>query len=107
MNRATHGPTVSAEKPWEGLDSQRGNGWAVYRRLVSAEDRGQAEADRVFPIENAVTIDDFTQHFELVDQLQERYRRELADELGITRDQLRGIGNEGARQNWPMPTPPR
>ena len=80
---------------------------AIYRRLVNAEDRGQAEADRVFPTENAVTTADFTRHFELVDQLQERYRQELADELGITRDQLRGIGNEGARQNWPMPAPPR
>ena len=75
----------------------------AYRQKVGAEDRGQAEAEREFPTENAVDLADFTRQFERADQLAEQYKQDLADELGITRDQLDEIALEGLQQNWPMP----
>ena len=77
----------------------------AYRQLVGAEDRGQAEAEREFPTENAVDLADFTRQFERADQLAEQYKQDLADELGITRDQLGEIAVEGLTQNWAMPAP--
>ena len=75
----------------------------AYRQLVGAEDRGRTEAEREFPTENAVDLADFTRQSERADQLAEQYKQELADELGITRDQLDEIAVEGLTQNWPMP----
>lgn len=71
---------------------------AAYRRIVSVEDRGQAEAESEFPT-------DLSRQFERSDQLGEQYKQDLASELGITRDQLDEIAVEGLQQNWPMPAP--
>ena len=69
---------------------------AAYKQLVRAERRGHAEAEREFPT-------DFSRRSEQAHQLGEQYKQDLADELGITRDQLDEIGTEGLLQNWPMP----
>lgn len=68
----------------------------AYRQLVDVEDRGQAEAASQFPT-------DFFRQFERAGELAEQYRQDLADELGITLDQLDEIALEGFQQNWPMP----
>ena len=86
----------AAEERGERFGLTRQERMAAYRGLVAAEDRGQAEAEREFPT-------DFSRQFERADQLAEQYKGDLADELGIARDQLDEIGVEGLEQNWPMP----
>ena len=77
----------------------------AYSQLVGAEDRGQAEAEREFPTEDVVDLADLSRQVERADQLTNSYKQGLADQLGITRDQLDEIAVEGLTQNWPMPAP--
>ena len=86
------------EQPENRFGLTRAERAAAYRRIVSAEDRGQAKAESEFPT-------DLSRQFERSDQLGEQYKQDLASELGITRDQLDEIAVEGLQQNWPMPAP--
>ena len=86
------------EEPENRFGLTRAERAAAYRRIVSAEDRGQAKAESEFPT-------DLSRQFERSDQLGEQYKQDLASELGITRDQLDEIAVEGLQQNWPMTAP--
>lgn len=67
----------------------------IYRRLVAAEDRGDAEAEEREPT-------DVMKQTDLSFELGDRYKDELAEELGITREQLSEIAAEAFGKNWPM-----
>ena len=92
--RAGRGTTGEAASRF-GLTRQER--MAVFGQLVGAGDRGQIEAESEFPT-------NLIRQFERADQLTEQYKQDLADELGITREQLDEISVEGLQQNWPMPT---
>lgn len=68
----------------------------IYKRIVSTEDRGQKEAEKRYP-------SDLRKQFDFVDELSAKYKKDLATELGITKEQLDEIAQEGVLNNWPMP----
>ena len=75
----------------------------VFQRILTAGDRGQADAEREAPIGDTPTLADFQKQGDLASELEEQYKGELASELGLTRDQLDEISLEGLQNNWPFP----
>lgn len=78
----------------------------IYKAIVSAEDRGQAEADKQIPIEAGATLDTINQNTDLARKLTDQYKRELQKKYGITEDVVNQIGAEGLVKHWPMPPLP-
>ena len=70
----------------------------IYKNIRRAEARGCRDAERRYP-------NDLQKQFTLASELQDRYKNELANKLGISRDQLDEIGLEGIQKNWPFPAP--
>lgn len=69
---------------------------AIFRRIVQSEDRAMDDAEEQ-------AGNDIIREARLMSELSERYKDELAAELGLTRDELREIGLEGVTMRWPMP----
>jgi hypothetical protein len=68
----------------------------IFKRIVEAEDRGQADAELKYPT-------DYVKQAKLASELSEANKDALAKELKLTSDQLREIAEEGLTKNWPMP----
>ena len=77
----------------------------IFRRIVTAGDRGQADAESQAPLGDTPTLADLTRQTDLASELEEKYKGELAAELGLTREQLSEISLEGLQNNWPFPQP--
>lgn len=75
----------------------------IFGRIVTAEDRGQADAERRAPIGDTPTLADFTRQSDLASELGDQYKGELASELGLTQEQLDEIALEGFQNNWSFP----
>lgn len=72
----------------------------VYALYVNAEDR----ADKKVREEHS--HEPLSKQADILSQLTEKNNSELAARYGLTRDQLKAIGLEGAMKNWPMPQLP-
>lgn len=83
----------------------------IYKEIVDAEDRAQAEADRQYPISGRTTWDlsrselrsRIDKNIELMRHLEEEYKNDLMKKYSLTREQLKEITFEGFEENWPMP----
>jgi hypothetical protein len=67
----------------------------VYKQIVAAERKATAESEAKYPA-------DLDKQLDLQRQLQEQYKKALADRHKLTREQLDKIGTEGVTGNWPM-----
>lgn len=97
--KASHTPTTQF-----GLsDAKRRE---IYKAIVSAEDRGQANADKQIPIQAGATLDTINRNTDLARKLTAQYKQALQKKYGITEDVMNKIGVEGLTKNWPMPSLP-
>jgi len=83
----------------------------IYKEIVAAEDRAQAEADRQYPISGRITWNltaselrsRMYKNVDLMQHLGEEYKNDLMKKYGLTREQLKEITFEAFEENWPMP----
>ena len=68
----------------------------VYKRIVEAEDHGQAGAELKHPT-------DYVKQARLASELSDANKDALAKELKLTSSQLKEIAEEGLTKNWPIP----
>lgn len=74
---------------------------ALFKEVVAAEDRGQAEADEVYsPL--ASDIDTITKNVDMAFALQEQYRAEVRAKYGITPAIWLEISIEAFNESWPL-----
>ena len=77
----------------------------IFKELVAAEDRAEAEAERIYPMDvfdpnyKAENID---KHFEKSDELAEKYEAEVRAKYGISEEIEKQISVEGLTERWPM-----
>jgi hypothetical protein len=70
----------------------------IYQDIVRAEDRGTAEALKMYP--NMIPFDKFSAYEK---ELIVQYKSELSRKEGLSIEQLEGIANEGLSKRWPLP----
>ena len=74
---------------------------ALFKEIVAAEDRGQAEADEVFS-SLSFDLDTMTKNAEMASELQEQYRAEVRAKYGITGEIQSKINMEAFNEGWPL-----
>jgi uncharacterized protein (DUF433 family) len=83
----------------------------IFRAIVTAEDRADADAQRMYPLPDpsksgysqAKASEQIKKQAEALNALTEKYKSEVAERYGITQEQLRDILVEALTKNWPMP----
>jgi len=83
----------------------------IFREIVKAEDRADADAQKRCPLPNPAqpgytssgAKEQFKKQMAAMYKLATKYKAELAKQHGLTEAQLREIGLEGAVNNWPLP----
>ncbi len=86
----------------------------IWNEIVKSEDRARREAEQEFPdpdpldpnYSQSLFMEQFEKQIELQRTLDEKYKNELAEKYGLTRDQLAEIAGEGLTKDWPFPPPP-
>ncbi len=86
--------------PEEKLGLSENERIQIWNEIVHTEDRAMAEADAVYP-----DMDPADEYFDLLEELELKYKTELANDCGLTLDQLQEISSEGLQKDWPLPTP--
>jgi DNA-directed RNA polymerase subunit RPC12/RpoP len=82
---------------------------AIFKLIGKAEDRANAEAQRLYPVPDLLSPGysqtqaetQSLKQMEKGDRLREKYTEEIAHRYGITVEELQQIGFEGLRKNWP------
>jgi uncharacterized protein (DUF433 family) len=83
----------------------------IFRAIVTAEDRADADAQRMYPLPDpsksgysqAKASEQIKKQAEALNALTEKYKSEVAERYGITQEQLRDILVEALTKNCPMP----
>lgn len=83
----------------------------IFKAIVTAEDRANADAERMYPLPDplrpgysqAKAGEQLKKQAEAGNTLREKYKSEVAKRYGITKAVLDGISVEGIKKNWPMP----
>lgn len=80
----------------------------IYKALIKAADRAEAEADRKYPWpkpndSRAKADEKIRKNAEALDALAEKYKSEVAKRYGITQEQRKEINWEGTLKEWPLP----
>jgi hypothetical protein len=83
----------------------------IFRAIVAAEDRADADAQRMYPLPDplkpgysqARASEQIMKQAEALNALTEKYRAQVAKRYGITEEQLQDISVEAIEKNWPMP----
>lgn len=83
----------------------------IFRAIVAAEDRADADAQRMHPLPDplkpgysrAKASEQVMKQTEALNTLTTKYKAEVATRYGITEEQLRDISVEAIEKNWPMP----
>jgi len=80
----------------------------IYKALIAASDRAEAEADRRYPWpgpndSQATANEKIRKNAEALDALSEKYKSEVAKRYSITQEQRKEINWEGTLKEWPMP----
>lgn len=86
----------------------------IYQEVVRAEDRAQNEAEYYYPTPDPMSESYSQEAMEAALESQMDYydehapecKSEVAQEFGLTTDQLREIIVEGTEKEWPLPSPP-
>ena len=92
--------TPSAETLAISEDQRR----AIFKELLAAEDRADAEAEAIYPLDifdPNWQEDNVEKNVDLFWELFEKYNAEVRAKYGITEDHADEIGAEGATQYWP------
>ncbi len=71
----------------------------IFLELVRAEDKAHIEALRKYP-------NDIHKLRQYMEKLEERYKKQVRDKYGITKEQTDRISVEGETKNWPAPQIP-
>jgi hypothetical protein len=95
----------------ERLGLTEGKRRQIFKEIVAAEDKAQAEADRRYPVSGSITwnmtksqlLSQMDRNTQLMRALEEKYKNDLTRKYGLTREQLKEITHEGIAENWPMP----
>ena len=82
----------------------------IFSALVAAEDRADADAERMHPLPDASkpgysqakAREQIEKYAEARNTLTETYESEVAERYGITQEQLREISVEAFTKNWPI-----
>jgi len=85
----------------------------IFRAIVTAEDRADADAQRMYPLPDplkpgysqAKASAQVMKQAEVLNTLEKKYKAEVAKRYGITEEQLWDISVEAIEKNWPMPLP--
>lgn len=99
------------EKPEAKGGSEVSTRKQVFWEIVRAEDRATAQAQHLYPVpvagnpgySQAKALEQLKKQAETVKTLSVKYKLELANEYGITPEELGKISVEGVTKNWPMP----
>lgn len=83
----------------------------LFRAIVTAEDRADADAQRMYPLSDplkpgysqAKARAKVRKQADARNTLGEKYKAEVARKYGVTEEQLQDISVEGIEKNWPMP----
>ncbi len=83
----------------------------IWNEIVKSEDRARREAEQEFPdldpldpnYSQSLFMEQLEKQIELQWTLDEKYKNELAEKYGLTRDQLAEIAGEGLTKDWPFP----
>jgi hypothetical protein len=80
----------------------------IFKALIMAADRAEAEADRMYPWPSpndsqAKATEQIRKNAETLESLTEKYKSEVAKRYGITQEQRKEINMEGIMKDWPMP----
>lgn len=82
----------------------------IFKAIVAAEDKAQAEADRKYPVSGRSTWglskselrSQIDKNIDLMRHLEKQYKKELSKKYGLTQEQLKKISLEGVVERWPM-----
>jgi len=83
----------------------------IFRAIVLAEDRADADAQRMYPLPDpgkpgcsqAKASEELKKQSQEYNNLMKKYESELAKQYKISQEQLNDISIEGLTKNWPMP----
>lgn len=89
---------LNAEKGELKFGLSEAERFELWQAIVKVEDRASEEALQQYP--DMQPLDEFEQ---LMDELVLRYKSELAQENGLSLEQLDEIAHEGLIENWPFP----
>lgn len=105
----------SPDSKIEGLELSDQQQRQYYIELVAAEDKANAEAEKLYPTDsadpslwsgNTWLADKFESNFrkgeEYSSQLKKQYKQELRDKYKLTEEQEKLISRRGLNENWPM-----
>lgn len=100
------------DPPSERLGLTEAERQMIFRDIVRMEDRAYRDAKAAYPVPLSEDDRNYTEtgesrqydkKTEYALELMEKYKAELAESLGLTREQLRSIGNEGTKNWWELP----
>jgi len=77
----------------------------IFKDIVAAEDRAEAEAERLYPMDvfnPNYKAENMDKHFEKSDELGELYRAQVQDKYGISEEIQKQISREGLTERWPL-----
>lgn len=77
----------------------------IFKDIVAAEDRAEAEAERLYPMDvfnPNYKAENMDKHFEKSDELGELYRAQVRAKYEISEEIQKQIGVEGLTERWPM-----
>ncbi len=88
-----------AEREQQAKQESEDERRTIFKEIVAAEDRAQQEADQEYPPEVGV---DVMPGINRNRELEEKYRAQVAEQHGLSKEELRKIVVEGATKRWPL-----
>jgi len=82
----------------------------IFKEIVAAEDKAQAEADKKYPVSGRSTWglsqselrSQIDKNIDLVRHLEKQYKKELSKKYKLTKEKLKKISIEGISERWPL-----
>lgn len=75
----------------------------IFVEIVMAEDKGQKEADKKYPIRTSASEKELVENIEYSRERTAIFKKEVQVKYKLTEAELRAIGIKGAVDFWPMP----
>jgi hypothetical protein len=106
-------PTIDiSERQLESLKDVAEDRWGlpfnrrqeIWGKMVLSEDKAQKEADKKYPLDQAnITEDNMRKNVELRDELEIKYKTEIASEYGVDIAIIDSVTIEGLMNGWAFP----
>lgn len=82
----------------------------IFKAIVAAEDKAQAEADKKYPVSGRSTWSlskselrsQIDKNIDLMRHLEEQYKKDLSKKYNLTKEKLKKISIEGVSERWPL-----